>query len=101
MSAPLSPAARTLTRTSPLPGTGSGCCSTTSCPSRMVTARIAGSLFPLEHRDALDVVCLREHVHGPYPTQHPPRLHEFRGVRRQRGGVAGDVDDAARRGVDD
>src|SRR5947209_4641941 len=41
MSAPLSPAASTFTRTSPAPGCGSGCSSTLTCLSRIVTARMA------------------------------------------------------------
>src|SRR5512132_2100249 len=40
MSAPLSPAACTLTSTSPAPGCGSGCSATTTSPSRMVAARM-------------------------------------------------------------
>src|SRR3977135_3703168 len=48
MSAPLSPAARTRTSTSPLPGTGSGCSSITSCSSRILTARIAAKAYPAQ-----------------------------------------------------
>src|SRR3954462_8119319 len=42
MSAPFRPAAWTRTRISPRWGSGSGCCSTTTEPSRMVAARIDG-----------------------------------------------------------
>src|SRR3954447_2282924 len=45
MSAPFRPAARTLTRTSPDPGSGSGCSSTDSSPSRTVTA-LTRRMFP-------------------------------------------------------
>src|SRR5919197_210376 len=44
MSAPLRPAARTWTRISPAPGSGSGCSSTRSSPSRMVAARMGRNL---------------------------------------------------------
>src|SRR6476646_5623209 len=45
MSAPFNPAAWTLTRTSPDPGSGSGCSSTESSPSRTVTA-FTKRIFP-------------------------------------------------------
>src|ERR1700683_273668 len=50
MSAPFRPAACTRTSTSPSPGCGSGCCSTTMSLSRMVTARTARSLSALARR---------------------------------------------------
>src|ERR1700722_8233765 len=128
MSPPLSPAARTRTSTSPVPATGSGCSSSTICWSRIVTARIAVASLagvdlvrgrarlargaarlvrrdsgtgPLEQRDALDVVSLREHVDGPHAAQGPAGLDELGGVGSERGGVAGDVDDPPGRGLDD
>ena len=110
MSAPFSPAARTRTSTSPVPGTGSGCSSITISPSRMVAARIArkptrrrraAPSTALEQRDALDVVSLREHVDRADLAQRPPGLDQFGGVGRERGGVAGDVDDPLWGGVDD
>src|ERR1035441_7093174 len=101
MSAPLSPAARTLTSTSPAPGTGSGCSSITISCSRMVTARMQRSLPALQERHALDVVSLGKHVHGADLAQDPAGLHQFGGVGGERGGVAGDVDDAPGRRVDD
>src|SRR5256885_13639480 len=59
MSAPLSPAARTRTRTWPAPGSGSGCSATTSSPpSRMVTARMASGPLGLVHLDGLGVGAL-------------------------------------------
>src|SRR5271165_5072878 len=114
MSAPFSPAARTRTSTSPLPGSGYGCCSTRTSPSRIVAARIGASLsrcaggrgrgpvgalaprrvLALQQRDALDVVRLGKHVDGLHAPQRVAGLDEFGGVGRERGGVAGDVDDA-------
>ncbi len=55
----------------------------------------------LEEGDALDVVGLGEHVDGADLLQDPARLDELGGVGRQRGRVAGDVDDPLRRGLDD
>ena len=55
----------------------------------------------LEQRNALDVVRLGEHVHGANLHQLPARLHQLGGVGRERGRVAGDVDDALGRGLDD
>ena len=61
-----------------------------------------GEAYPaLEQRDALDVMRLREHVHGAHPTQRPARLDELGGVGGERGRVAGDVDDPLGRGLDD
>src|SRR4051812_40006339 len=45
MSPPFRPAARTRTKTSPRCGSGSGCSSTTSFPSRMVAARIGRAVY--------------------------------------------------------
>src|SRR5262249_8331635 len=97
MSAPFSPAARTRTRISPAPGTGSGCSSITSSPSRIVTARTGEAypglpetgaqrggdwrhqsrLPPLQHGDALDVMGLGKHVDGLDRAQAPAGLGEF------------------------
>src|SRR5271170_570035 len=55
----------------------------------------------LEQGDALDVVRLREHVDRTDLAQHPSGVHQFGGVGGERGRVAGDVDDALGRGVDD
>ena len=44
---------------------------------------------------------LREHVDRPHAAQRVARLDELRGVGRKRRRVAGDVDDARRRGLDD
>src|SRR6202035_3677419 len=60
--------------------------------------RAAPVLVPLEQRDALDVVGLREHVDGADAAERPAGLDEFGRVRGERGWVAGDVDDAGRRG---
>src|SRR5215210_8073880 len=61
MSAPLSPAARTRTSSSPASGLGSGCSSTDIRPSRIVAARIARSLHSLRRmsRVANFRACLR------------------------------------------
>ena len=92
-----------------MPGSGSGCSSITISLSRIVAARIAGA-YPRpaavegqrsSNSDALDVVGLREHVDGAHLAQHPAGLDEFGGVGGERGGVAGDVDDALGRAVDD
>src|SRR4051794_19206071 len=101
MSAPLSPAARTWTRTCPAPGSGSGCSSTTISPSRTVAAFMRASLGAFEQRDALDVVRLREHVDRADAPQRVAGLGELGGVGGQRGRVAGDVDDALWRRLDD
>ena len=50
-------------------------------------------LGALEQRDALDVRRLREHVHGADAHEPVAGLDHLRRVRRQRGRVAGDVDD--------
>jgi hypothetical protein len=55
----------------------------------------------LQQRHALDVRRLREHVDGPDLLEDVAGLDELGGVRRERRRVAGDVDDAARRGLDD
>ena len=61
--------------------------------------RVQPSAF--EHGDALDVMRLREHVDGADLLQNPAGLDEFGGVGCERGGVAGDVDDALGRAFDD
>src|SRR3954471_17476987 len=69
---------------------------------RTVAARCASrSARALEQGHALDVRGLREHVDRADAGERPPRLHELRGVRRERGRVAGDVDDPAWPGLDD
>src|SRR5947199_6327669 len=101
MSAPLRPAARTLTSTSPSLGAGSGCWSIARRWSRIVTARIAWTLSPLEQRHALNVRRLREHVDRPDPDQAVAGIDHLRGVRRERRGVAGHVHDPLGRGLED
>ena len=54
-----------------------------------------------QQRDAFDVVRHREQVEGPQRRQRVAVLGEDRDVAGQRGGVAGDVRDRARRPVDD
>src|SRR5690242_8826765 len=44
--------------------------------------------------NALDVRCLGEHVDRTYAVEHVPRIRELARVWGERGGVAGDVDDA-------
>src|ERR1700760_3148663 len=55
---------------------------------------------PLQQRNALDVRRLGEHVHRPHAPQHITGLDQLGGVGRERRRVAGDVDDAGRRGLD-
>ncbi|CAA9489157.1 MAG: hypothetical protein AVDCRST_MAG13-1638 [uncultured Solirubrobacteraceae bacterium] len=55
----------------------------------------------LEHRDALDVRRLGEHVHRADLAQHVAGFHELRRVRRERRGIARDVDDPLGRRLDD
>src|SRR5258706_13148958 len=74
--------------------------------ARRRSLRIAFSLFPpcailaFEDVDAFDVRGMREHV--DHPGRHEakaPGVDENAGVARERGRVAGDIDDAARPGV--
>ena len=44
---------------------------------------------------------LGKHVDGLHPHELEARVHEFGGVGRERSGVARDVDDAPRGGLDD
>src|SRR5580693_6876492 len=104
MSAPLSPAARTRTSISSVPGTGSGCSSMRISPSRIVAAFIACEAYPsasLEQGHALDVASLRKHVHRAHLHQTPARLDQLGGIGGEGRRVAGHVHDALGRGVDD
>src|ERR1700679_3249740 len=102
MSAPLSPAARTRTSTMPAPGVGSGCCSTLSCLSWIVTARIAtANLLSDQLGHALDVRSLGEHVDRTDAHEPVPGLDQLGGVGGQRGRVAGYVDDPLGQRLDD
>src|SRR6202011_4193128 len=57
--------------------------------------------WTLQHRHALYVRRLREHVHRTYTTQLVTGVHELGRVGRERGGVARHVDDPPRARFDD
>ena len=65
-----------------------------SSPAATPNAALAHS--SLEHRHALDVRRLREHVDRLHAAQRISGLDDLGGVRRQRRRVAGDVDDPRR-----
>src|SRR5277367_3427640 len=65
-----------------------------SASGRIFAAGYDGLLSALEQRDALDVVRLGKHVDGRDLAQYPAGVDEFGGVRGERGGVAGDINDA-------
>src|SRR5512132_3543363 len=70
MSAPLMPAARMRTSTSPAPGCGSGRSATTTSPSRIVAARMEGqSRYPRPM--ALPVDAWKLEGISPRAYQHP------------------------------